>query len=135
MVRNGLAASALLFAPALASAQQPPAATTAEQAVETQRKLVQAATSTAPCRPGMSGEDIVVCARRYGPPDEFPDPPGQRVRLQPGEANSGSQALAQTASSPCTTVGANSRCSGGLDVVRGARVLGKIGKHLLGRDD
>jgi hypothetical protein len=133
MVRSGVAGAFLLLPAAPAAAERIPS--TAAEALDIQYQLVQQAMRTAPCKRSEAGEEIVVCGRRYGPPDEFPDPPGERVRLQSGEANSGSHALAQTAGSSCTTVGANPRCGGGVDVIRGARVLGKIGRHLLGRDD
>ena len=130
-------AAAFLLSPRPAGAQ---GTITAEEAIETQHRQLQEATGTAPCRPpGESDEDIVVCGRRGPDPNRVPFPdqrmPGDRVRLLPGEPPSGMAALDGTAQSPCSTVGANQRCSGGLNVIQVVGVLAKVGKHLLGRDD
>ena len=57
------------------------------------------------------------------------------MRLLPGEPPSGGAALAATAPSPCSTVGRNQRCGGGLPVFQTIMLLAKIGKHLIDPED
>jgi hypothetical protein len=128
-------------AAAMPAAAQPGAAPapSAEQAIETQHRRLQAATGTAPCPTDAAPDEILVCGRRGGDPDRLPFPdervPGGRVALLPGEPPSGTAALRATAGSPCTTVGPNQHCGGGLPVVGILTTLAKIGKHLLDGGD
>jgi hypothetical protein len=131
----GVAALAglLLAAPAPASAQP---ALTADAAIAHQRdQLVQKARIG--CRRSSDdAEEILVCGREGADPNriEVEAAPGGRTRLLPGEP-AGSVAAMAAGDDPCTTVGPNQRCSGGIDMFRVGSVLFKIGKHLLNKDD
>jgi hypothetical protein len=122
--------SPLLFAaPALAAEPE-----TVDEAMERQRTELRAAIGLAPCPAADEKGDIVVCGRRGPGEYSLPNPdlkvPGERERGIPN----GIHAM-NAGTSPCSTVGPNQRCSGGLDVFRVAGVLYKIGRHILGGDD
>ena len=126
----GTLAALLLAAPATALAAPP---LTAEAAVERQREELLAAARIGCRRTGEEADETIVVCGRGGPDPNrigYEPTPGQRVRLLPGEAPSGTAALdATTACLP------PSPCGGGIDVFRAVGVLAKIGKHILGKDD
>jgi hypothetical protein len=120
--------AALVAAPA--SAADP---LTAEEAIAHQEAELERALGL---RCGPDGEEIVVCGRPGPDPNRIQSErlPGERVSLPPNEVASARDALAID-TSPCTTVGPNQRCSGGLDVFRVVAVLARIGKHVLDPED
>ncbi|MEO7178549.1 MAG: hypothetical protein ABIW83_06880 [Allosphingosinicella sp.] len=121
----------LLLLAAAAPALAGPQPLTADQAIDIQKRNVQEAVGTAPCRRGGSVGDIVVCGRRGPDPNRVPFPdqrePGEREHLLPGElprAQTGYDSCMFGCQQPVTVT------SG--DVVRyGGRTL----RHILGKDD
>jgi hypothetical protein len=130
MAKSSIAAAFLI---ALAAAPAFAEPLTAEEAIARQKEQLRDALGLDCDRSGQ-GEDIVVCGRSGPDPNRVPFPdqrlPGERVRLGPSEAPSGLAGL-EAGQSPCSTVGPNQRCSGGLDVFRVVGVLAKIAKHLI----
>jgi hypothetical protein len=104
-----------LFAATPALAQEPPAA---ETLIEAQREQLRDSAGLGACPTGPAGDDIVVCARQGRDPNRLPfdsEPaPGAR---RAGEIAGPRAALDSTRLSPCTTVGPNQRCSGGLPII------------------
>jgi hypothetical protein len=132
MAKSRLALLAFALAVHGGSRAQEPLA--AEEAIDNQKRQLREATGTAPCPVGGESEEIVVCGRRGPDPYRvpFPDeqPPGARA---PGLGTA--RDAMNAGSSPCSTVGRNQRCSGGLPVIQAAMILFKIGKHIVEPDD
>lgn len=128
--RAALAAAGLsglsLAEPALAA----PAARSAEEAMEIERRGLHELVAR-PCRKTDSDE-IVVCGRTGVDPDRLPlrgeRVAGERVRLLPGEPPSAAAALA------ATREGCRERCGFNIDFIRVGIVLFKVGKHLADPD-
>ena len=132
MAKSRLALLAFaLAAPASAWAQEP---LTAEAAIDVQKRELQEAAGTAPCPRDEVGDEIVVCAGRGPDPNRLPFPDEQPPGARGVGLGTASDAM-NAGTSPCSAVGPNQRCSGGLDLFRVGTVLFKIGKHLLGKDD
>ena len=132
-----MAKSSLALPLLLALAASPAAAqktVTAEEAIANARRTF-VPTAELDCPRAQDPEEIVVCARQgpdpYRLPLAVPPEPGSRVA---GEAPSGTDIMA-AADDPCTTVGPNQRCSGGLPVLGIAIFVAKaIGKAVKGDD-
>ena len=132
MAKSRLALPLLLaFAASPAAAQQ---AVTAEEALANARRTF-VPTAELDCPRASDPEEIVVCARQGPDPYRLPLPvppePGSRVA---GEAPSGTDVLA-AAEDPCTTVGPNQRCSGGLPVLGIAIFVAKAVVNAVKEDD
>ena len=128
----------LLLGLGLAAAPASPAA--AQQTVTAEEALANARRTFAPtaeidCPRAQDADEIVVCARQgpdpYRLPLASPPAPGSRVR---GEAPSATEAMT-AADDPCTTVGPNQRCSGGLPVLGIAMFLAKAAIKAVKGDD
>ena len=119
----------LLLAASAGAAAEPE---TIEQAMERQRTELRIAIGIAPCPPAGTDGEIVVCGRRGPSPHRVTgvDMPPERFNRF-GAARS----AMNTGTSSCSTVGANQRCSGGLNVFQAGAALLKVGRHILGRDD
>lgn len=135
MAKSSVGISLLLLPFGSVAAQAP---LTADLAIAAQKRQLEA-TLDLDCRGNAELDEIVVCGREGRDPNRIPLPDervaGARTRLLPGEPPPGSGALAATAQSPCSTVGPNQRCSGGLDVLRVVGVLAKAVKALTSDDD
>jgi hypothetical protein len=127
---GGLAAL-FLVAPAYAFQPAPALvpAFTAEEAIARQEVALERSLGIG-CR--REEGEIVVCAplNRGGIP--FPEELGERKRLIAGEPASAGDALS-AGTTGCTDRHAG--CGGYVDFLRTGKVLYKIGKHLLGKDD
>ena len=121
--RTGPAVAALLL---LASAAASAQTVTAEQAMENHR-LSFPTVREIDCPTDAAADEVVVCARRGPDPNRMPMPspaPGRRIL---GEAAGTTEAM-RVGDDPCTTVGPNQRCGGGLPVIP---ILMTVGKALV----
>ena len=127
--RMALAAFALAAMPAAGAGQS----ITAEQAIEKSREAFTPVAEIDCPKPGPD-EEIVVCARPGPDPNRLPLYAPAAGRRIPGEPLSPGAAMA-AGSSPCTTVGPNQRCSGGLPVLGILMAAGKALVKAIDGDD
>ena len=115
---------AFVIWPRPATAQTKPTLT-AEQAMERyQEVFTPSGRRAAPCEPSQNPDEVVICGRRDVPRDVFPDEPGTRVSLLPGEP-------------PSPSAGTSGCCGsgGGINVLKVVSTLRKGLGALLGKND
>jgi len=139
MAMSRMALRPLLLIAAAAPAAAPAQLPEPEEAIARQQSEVRDLVGQACAGPPASGDpnDVVVCGRRD---------PVSRYRVAPSELLPGSssretaggeqlRAMAANGGGPCTNIGPNPRCGGGLDFIAiGFTAIRLIGQALANRD-